>query len=69
MSTSTCTVKWFNTDKGFGFITQENGGDDILVHFNVIVGDDFKSLDEGQRVSFDAEKGQKGLRASNVKLL
>lgn len=69
MSKSTGTVKWFNSDKGFGFITQENGGDDVFVHFNAIAGDGFKNLDEGQRVSFDTENGQKGLQASNVTLL
>jgi len=69
MSKSTGTVKWFNSDKGFGFITQENGGDDVFVHFNAISGDGFKNLDEGQRVEFDTEQGQKGLQASNVTLL
>jgi len=67
MSTSTGTVKWFNADKGFGFITQENGGEDVFVHFNAIVSSDgYKSLDEGQRVSYETERGQKGLQAANV---
>ena len=59
------TVKWFNPDKGFGFITQEDG-DDVFVHFKAIVGDGFKTLDEGQKVEFDIEKGPKGLQAANV---
>ncbi len=66
MSKKTGTIKWFNADKGFGFISQENGGEDIFVHFRAIVGDGYKSLDEGQRVSFEVERGQKGLQASNV---
>jgi len=66
MSKSTGTVKWFNSEKGFGFISQENGGDDVFVHFRAIAGDGFKSLDEGQRVSFEIERGQKGLQAANV---
>lgn len=59
------TVKWFNPEKGFGFITQE-GGEDVFVHFKAIVGDGFKSLDEGQKVQFDVVKGPKGLQAANV---
>jgi len=66
MSKTTGTVKWFNPDKGFGFITQENGGEDVFVHFNAIVSSGYKSLDEGQRVSFEIERGQKGLQAANV---
>jgi len=67
MSISTGTVKWFNADKGFGFITQENGGEDVFVHFNAIVSNGgYKSLDEGQRVSYETERGQKGLQAANV---
>lgn len=63
---STGTVKWFNADKGFGFINQENGGPDVFVHFRSITGDGFKSLDEGQKVEFEVEQGQKGLQATNV---
>ncbi|MFA4133549.1 MULTISPECIES: cold-shock protein [unclassified Brevibacillus] len=59
------TVKWFNADKGFGFIERE-GGEDVFVHFSAIQGDGFKSLDEGQRVTFDVEKGQRGPQATNV---
>jgi len=66
MSKSTGTVKWFNPDKGFGFIAQENGGEDVFVHFRAIVSDGYKSLGEGQRVSYEIERGQKGLQAANV---
>ena len=63
---STGTVKWFNESKGFGFIAQDNGGDDVFVHFRAISGDGFKTLAEGQKVTFDVEKGPKGLQAANV---
>jgi CspA family cold shock protein len=63
---ATGTVKWFNESKGFGFIAQDNGGDDVFVHFRAISGDGFKTLAEGQKVSFDVEKGPKGLQAANV---
>ena len=59
------TVKWFNPEKGFGFITQEDG-DDVFVHFKAIAGDGFKTLDEGQKVEFEIVKGPKGLQAENV---
>ncbi len=59
------TVKWFNESKGFGFITKEDG-EDIFVHHTSITGSGFKSLSEGQAVSFDVEKTPKGLRATNV---
>jgi CspA family cold shock protein len=58
-------VKWFNDSKGFGFIEQENGAD-VFVHFSSIQGDGFKSLAEGQEVSFDVVQGAKGLQAANV---
>ena len=59
------TVKWFNDSKGFGFIEQENG-DDVFVHHSAINSDGFKSLNEGERVSFEVEEGQKGPAAANV---
>ncbi len=59
------TVKWFNADKGFGFIEREDG-DDVFVHFSAIQGDGFKSLDEGQKVTFDVEQGNRGAQAANV---
>ncbi|MFO8074536.1 MAG: cold-shock protein [Actinomycetota bacterium] len=60
------TVKWFNADKGYGFITPEGGGDDLFVHFSAIQMTGYKSLDEGQRVSFTETQGQKGPQASDV---
>ena len=59
------TVKWFNDDKGYGFITRESG-DDVYVHFSAIQGDGFKSLSEGQHVTFEVEEGERGLQAANV---
>ncbi|MCM3005794.1 cold-shock protein [Priestia koreensis] len=59
------TVKWFNAEKGFGFIEVE-GGDDVFVHFSSIQGEGYKSLDEGQKVTFDIEQGQRGPQAANV---
>lgn len=59
------TVKWFNADKGFGFIEVE-GGDDVFVHFSAIVSDGFKSLDEGQSVEFNVVQGNRGPQAENV---
>ncbi|MHC1681734.1 MAG: cold-shock protein CspD [Clostridiaceae bacterium] len=59
------TVKWFNSEKGFGFIEVE-GGDDVFVHFSAIQGDGFKALEEGQKVSFDITKGNRGPQAENV---
>ncbi len=59
------TVKWFNADKGFGFITGEDGND-LFAHFSAIQGDGFKSLDEGQGVTYDIEEGQRGLQAVNI---
>ncbi len=66
MSTTTGTVKWFNESKGYGFISPTDGGDDVFVHFRAIVGDGFKTLVEGQAVSYEVENGPKGLQASQV---
>jgi len=63
---ATGTVKWFNEAKGFGFITQDNGGADVFVHFSAIKGSGFKTLAEGQKVSFDLQNGPKGPQAANV---
>jgi len=59
------TVKWFNDAKGFGFISQD-GGPDVFVHFSAITGDGFRSLVEGERVTFEVQEGPKGLQAANV---
>lgn len=65
MSKEQGVVKWFNPGKGYGFIERDAGGD-VFVHFNAIVSDGFKTLDEGQRVEFDVVQGQKGLQAQDV---
>ena len=59
-------VKWFNGEKGFGFIQQDEGGDDVFVHFSAIVGQGFRNLNEGDEVEYQVERGQKGLQAANV---
>jgi CspA family cold shock protein len=60
------TVKWFSDDKGFGFITPDEGGRDLFVHFSGIIGDGYRSLQEGARVTYDEEQGDKGPKAVNV---
>jgi CspA family cold shock protein len=60
------TVKWFNDEKGYGFIRPDDGGEDLFVHHTGIVGEGFKSLDEGDKVSYEAAQGRKGLQAENV---
>ena len=62
---ATGTVKWFNAEKGYGFITSDNG-EEIFVHFSEISGDGYKSLEEGQKVTFDVTEGNRGQQASNV---
>lgn len=63
---ATGTVKWFNSSKGFGFIAPDDGSDDVFVHFNSIQMDGYKSLEEGQKVNYETEKGAKGPAAVNV---
>lgn len=63
------TVKWFNGEKGFGFISQADGGSDVFVHYTAIVADGYRSLDENQQVEFDITQGQKGLQAENVRAI
>jgi cold shock protein len=60
------TVKWFNSEKGYGFIQPDDGGEDLFVHYSEIAGGGFRSLEEGQKVSYEATRGQKGMQASNV---
>ena len=63
---TTGTVKWFNAEKGFGFIEQDGGGADVFAHFSNIAADGYRELQEGQRVSFEVTQGQKGPQASNI---
>ncbi|MDF1706181.1 MAG: cold-shock protein [Aeromicrobium sp.] len=66
---ATGTVKWFNAEKGYGFIAPDGGGEDLFAHFNQIQGSGYRSLDENQKVEFDVEQGQKGLQAANIRAL
>jgi cold shock protein len=63
---ATGTVKWFSSEKGYGFITPDDGSADVFVHFSAIVGDGYRNLDEGQKVSYEVTQGQKGPQATNV---
>ncbi len=60
------TVKWFSQEKGYGFITPDDGGEDIFVHYSAVKGSGFRSLEEGERVSYEVTQGRKGLQAENV---
>ncbi len=66
---ATGTIKFFNTEKGFGFIAPSTGEDDVFVHYSNIAGQGFKTLDEGQKVEFDIAQGRKGLEAQNVRVI
>jgi cold shock protein len=63
------TVKWFNADKGFGFITPDDGGADVFAHFSAIASSGFRTLDENQRVEFEITQGQKGPQAANIRAI
>ena len=66
---ATGTVKWFNADKGFGFIAPDDGTADVFAHFSAIEGGGYRSLDENQKVEFDSERGQKGPQATSIRVL
>mgnify|MGYP005993570115 CR=1 FL=1 len=66
---ATGTVKWFNAEKGYGFIAPDGGGEDLFAHFNQIQGSGYRSLEENQKVEFDVKQGQKGLQAANIRAL
>jgi cold shock protein len=66
---TTGTVKWFNADKGYGFITPAEGGDEVFVHFSAITAEGYRSLNEGAKVQYEVEQGPKGLQATNVTIV
>ncbi|HWS38100.1 MULTISPECIES: cold-shock protein [Actinoplanes] len=66
---ATGTVKWFNGDKGFGFITQDGGGPDVFAHFSAIASSGYRTLEENQRVEFEISQGQKGPQAENIRTI
>ena len=66
---ATGTVKWFNADKGFGFVAPDDGSEDVFAHFSAIQSSGYRSLNENQKVEFDVEQGQKGLQAANIRPL
>ena len=66
---ATGTVKWFNSDKGYGFIAPDDGSADLFAHFSPIAGDGYRSLEENQKVEFDAEQGKKGMQAANIRVI
>ncbi|GAA4381318.1 MULTISPECIES: cold-shock protein [Agromyces] len=66
---ATGTVKWFNAEKGFGFIAPDDGSADVFAHFSAITGSGYRSLDEGQKVEFEVAQGPKGLQAENIRAL
>ncbi|MFC9918201.1 cold-shock protein [Agromyces binzhouensis] len=66
---ATGTVKWFNSEKGFGFIAPSDGSPDVFAHFSAITGNGYRSLEEGQNVEFDVVQGQKGLQAENIRAI
>jgi len=69
LAMTTGTVKWFNAEKGFGFISPDDGSADVFAHFSAIAGNGYKSLDENQKVEFDVAQGPKGLQAENIRAL
>ncbi|MCA4131599.1 cold-shock protein [Arthrobacter sp. M4] len=66
---ATGTVKWFNAEKGYGFIANDDGSADVFAHYSAITGGGYRSLEEGQKVTFDIEPGQKGPQAQNIRIV